>query len=732
MQRKKKRCRKKKNRKTFYVVVATMKSGSIVVTYFDPLNQFSSVAHLLLKILSGLELLPDVPHVGDPPRVLSDSIGLWEESTRLDDAFLCLYIGRSVDDAACLQWVQQARLRSAGFLVLVLVSPVGSSSSSDSIPHAHQSQWSGLAHAIWRKARSQPSLTDDLVPRESVDAAHVVTLHPTQGGPDRGDRPLFRKREAKLLTEAMVRELATGFRRRISLGRDLVRVYSMCSMWSAVLIVLDQQETVSIATKKRCKNCGLYVLSATDSQCTFHPGNFRSINGGGRFSVSKWTCCSLSDSRAPPCRVVDQHELEPLPLLASASISAGPSVSGLLVDVLPVSSFRPMLVSPNARVLDPSSYAEPSRQLLLAQQCQVLSKMKDGIRLARRVLRFLQMAWRSASPLLQPLELAAWSYCVCSEAVELYRQADAEGSLPRLLQVMRSSLVSIGMSVAVDESVCSPMVLAHPLLAAVFRDEEVFVRELRSVLHKEQAGWERLKMRRHEAVAVMQTAMVLFALGKFEDAYTLVRSVHLRLESWPPIFSRAVHVMSGCEERLGLSSVASTLLLAHMDVSAVKRLIQLTGPGQPLAVKPLDPHFMVQCFLDLEGQVRIQARCLWIHPVVPDAVEVELQCAGTQTKMIIRSDDVSPTRVPSMRSTWFVSKVVCNIGTLKLIRLYEEGDRVVLPIVRPAFPQQKVCLLFFFSVFFFQKKEYFTSLFSLVIIVLFAQSCCTLLFWVFL
>jgi hypothetical protein len=143
-----------------------MKSaGSIVVTYIDPFNEFASVAHLLLKILSSLEWLSDVPVVGDAPHQLSDSIGLWEESTRVDDAFLCLFIGRSADDAECVSWVQQARRRNAGFLILTLSG--GISGSVGTIPKA-TSQWNGLASALWRRARSQPSLSDDLLPVEGV------------------------------------------------------------------------------------------------------------------------------------------------------------------------------------------------------------------------------------------------------------------------------------------------------------------------------------------------------------------------------------------------------------------------------------------------------------------------------------------------------------------------------------------------------------------------------------
>jgi hypothetical protein len=467
-------------------------------------------------------------------------------------------------------------------------------------------------------------------------------------------------------------------------------------MWSAALIVLDQQETVAIAAKQRCRNCGVYLLSP-DSTCAFHSGHF---SGAGRYSVARWTCCSNPDERATPCVTNERHELEALPFLA---ISSAP-VSGLLVDLLPDASFRPLTVSPGARVLEASSYSEPSRQQLLAQQCHVLARMKDGARIARRVLRFVQMAWRCASPLLRPLELVAWTYCICSEAAEMCKQIGTLDVLPRLLQVMRVNLVAIGTSV-VEESSCSELVVAHAVLSRVFRYEEVFVAELTVLLSKEQMIWSKLGLMRHDAVAALQTGLVLFSLEHFEVAYAMIRSVHLRFEGWTDVFSRAVHVMSACEERLGLSSVATTLLLAQTDVGAVKRLLLLTAPGQPLAVKVLEPHFSVTCGLDLEGRVCVTAVCNWALSVRPDLVEVELQCAGSPMRVVVRSDEPTPTKVPLMRGAWFLRKVVCCVGTLRLIRLSEDDNATVLPVTRPALPSHKVfaffCKFFFFLLFLF-------------------------------
>ncbi len=659
-----------------------MKGTSIVVSYRDPHGQFGAVAQLLLKILSGLQSVSNVPAVGDGPRVLSDSIGLWPEHDSGDSALLALYLARSSSEAECREWADVQRKRgSSGYLVLVLDWLGEPAVVSPSVAVPPSIPWTGLAGALWRRAR-QPETAAGSPP---VTAEHTVSLHAVPDGPNR-DRPSFKKREAKALAAAVELELASGFRQRIAAGgAGLVQLYGMVSMWAAALNELDQRESAALASivpvKLRCRNCGLYVLQQSSeseaASCFYHAGKF---SGRGRYAIPRWTCCNSSEERAAPCRSGVLHELEPVVADAHKSLRSSS------VMPLPEHSFRPAMLNAAGRILEASSYGAPGRQQLLAQQCQLLAKMKDGARMARRVLRFVQLAMRSRSPLLAPLEFAAWAYRVCSEAAKLAKPAVP----PRLLQVMRFNLVLVGTATSVDEESCSQLVLQHRLLASVFRDKSLFVAALRRLAAKEQSSWSRQGMSRHEAAVAVQLGLVLFSQGVFEEAYSLIRGVHLQFEKWPAILGRCLQVMNACETRLGLSAVSTTLQHCALDGDAVRRLLQLAYSSHLPIVKPLEPHFVVNVTADAEGVVHVEAVCSWPVKVQPDEVAVELQ-SGEGSRIVVRcrkesdgEEENLPTRV-SLGSVWHVRKIVCSIGSLQLVRLAEEGEsRVRLCRVPPS------------------------------------------------
>ena len=666
-------------------------SSGIVVSYRDPHNVFGSVAQLLLKILSSLQTVADVPAVGDAPRALSDSLGLWPEHESGDSALLSLFLARSLAEVECRTWAEQVRQRgTAGFLGLVLAN-VGDPPA-PAPAAAAVAEWTGLAGALWRKARSHDSVRGNGGGPPPVSPAHAVHLHAVPGF--NRDRPAFRNREAKALAAVVARELAAGFRGRMAAGgAGLVRLYCMVSMWPAALAELDQVEAAAAVAaappmKQRCRRCGLYVLPLLlppgegTAPCVHHPGHFVAV---GRFAMPRWSCCGGVEARAPPCRTAPAHDCDAAELAAAAA--AVPSLSRVSGAVpLLEHSFRPALTHAAGRVLEASSYAMTGRQQLLAQQCQLLARMKDGTQLVRRVLRFVQLASRARSPLLQPLEFAAWVYRICDEAAKLAKPTP----VPRLLQAMRGALVAIGTAApAVEEGACSPLVLQHRLLAAVFCERTAFADALRRLVGKETAAWSRLGLARHEAAADAQLGLALFALGLFEEAYSQVRMARLHYLLWPALRGRCLQVMAACEARLGLSPIATTLEQCALDPDAPRRLLLLVAQGPPL-VKALEPHFAVEAWLDADGAVGLRVACLWAGPAVrPAAVAVELQ-SSEGARIVVRQgkageeqeeeeeEERAPTRL-SLRSAWFVRRVTCTLGCLQLVRMLDEGEAPLRP-----------------------------------------------------